>query len=33
MGAVFLGEPITALQLLGAGLVLVGLLVISLKKS
>ena len=33
MGAVFLGEPVTALQLLGAGLVLVGVLVISLKKS
>ena len=33
MGAVFLGEPITALQLSGAGLVLVGVLVISLKKS
>ena len=33
MGAVFLGEQVTALQLLGAGLVLVGVLVISLKKS
>ena len=33
MGAIFLGEPITALQLLGAGLVLVGVLVISLKKN
>jgi drug/metabolite transporter (DMT)-like permease len=33
MGAIFLGEPITALQLFGAGLVLTGVLVISLKKN
>ncbi len=33
MGAVFLGEQVTALQISGAGLVLVGVLVISLKKS
>ena len=32
MGAVFLGEPVTVLQLAGAALVLVGVLVISLKK-
>jgi drug/metabolite transporter (DMT)-like permease len=32
MGAIFLGEPITALQLVGAGLVLIGVMVISLKK-
>ena len=33
MGAIFLGEPVTALQLAGAALVLIGVLVISLKKS
>ena len=33
MGAIFLGEPVTALQLSGAALVLVGVLVISLKKK
>lgn len=33
MGAIFLGEPITVPQLLGGGLVLVGVLAISLKKS
>lgn len=33
MGAVFLGEPVTALQLGGAALVLAGVLVISLKKQ
>jgi drug/metabolite transporter (DMT)-like permease len=33
MGAIFLGEPVTALQLAGAGLVLVGVMVISLKKQ
>ena len=33
MGAIFLGEPVTALQLAGAALVLVGVLVISLKKN
>jgi drug/metabolite transporter (DMT)-like permease len=32
MGAVFLNEPITALQLAGAALVLLGVTVISLKK-
>ncbi|MEO8385398.1 MAG: DMT family transporter [Betaproteobacteria bacterium] len=31
MGAIFLGEPVTVLQLIGAGLVLIGVLVISLK--
>lgn len=33
MGAVFLGEPVTLLQLAGAGLVLAGVLAISLKKQ
>ena len=33
MGAIFLGEPVTALQLAGAALVLIGVLVISLKKN
>ena len=33
MGAVFLGEPVTALQLAGAALVLFGVMVISLKKQ
>ena len=33
MGAVFLGEPVTALQLCGAALVLVGVMVISLKRK
>ena len=33
MGAIFLGEPVTALQLSGAALVLVGVMVISLKKK
>ena len=33
MGAIFLGEPVTALQLAGAALVLIGVLVISLKKG
>ena len=33
MGAIFLGEPVTALQLAGAALVLSGVLVISLKKN
>ncbi len=33
MGAIFLGEPVTALQLVGAALVLVGVMVISLKKK
>ena len=33
MGAVFLGEPVTALQLAGAALVLFGVMVISLKKN
>lgn len=33
MGAIFLNEPITALQLAGAALVLIGVLGISLKKS
>ena len=32
MGAIFLGEPVTALQLAGATLVLIGVMVISLKK-
>lgn len=31
LGAIFLGEPVTALQLIGAALVLIGVLVISLK--
>ena len=30
-GQLFLGEPITLIQLLGAGLVLAGVLIISLK--
>ena len=33
MGVIFLGEPVTALQLSGAALVLVGVMVISLKKK
>lgn len=33
MGAIFLGEPVTALQIAGAALVLIGVLVISLKKN
>jgi drug/metabolite transporter (DMT)-like permease len=33
LGYVFLGEPITATQMIGAGLVLAGVLVISLKKN
>ena len=33
LGAMFLDEPITALQLLGAGLVLAGILAISLQKK
>ena len=33
MGAIFLGEPITLLQLTGAALVLVGVLAIGLKKN
>ena len=32
MGAIFLGEPVTVLQLVGAGLVLTGVIVISLKR-
>jgi drug/metabolite transporter (DMT)-like permease len=30
---IFLGEPITVTQIIGAGLVLAGVLVISLKKN
>ena len=33
MGAIFLGEPVTTLQLLGAALVLTGVLVITLRKN
>ena len=33
LGYIFLGEPITAIQLVGAGLVMIGVLVISLKKT
>ena len=33
IGAVFLGEPITALQLVGAALVMAGVLAISLQKK
>ena len=33
MGAIFLGEAVTALQLAGAALVLIGVVVISLKKN
>ena len=33
LGAIFLSEPITAFQLLGAGLVMAGVLVISLQKK
>jgi drug/metabolite transporter (DMT)-like permease len=33
MGAIFLNEPVTALQIAGAVLVLIGVLVISLKKK
>lgn len=33
MGYIFLNEPITALQLTGAALVLAGVLVISFKKT
>ncbi len=33
MGAIFLSEPVTALELAGAALVLVGVMVISLKKQ
>jgi drug/metabolite transporter (DMT)-like permease len=32
LGAVFLGEPVTAIQLLGAGLVLAGVVSISLAR-
>ena len=33
MGYVFLNEPVTAIQLLGAALVMIGVLAISLKKK
>jgi drug/metabolite transporter (DMT)-like permease len=33
LGFVFLDEPITAVQLLGAGLVMAGVLAISLQKA